>query len=182
MLNYYGIKQDRKRSDNDIDFLDLDPKDTKKLIAHLKKMGFKLYNGDNATDAMITYEKPNITVDILLDRNGFSGNTEIYKNHTLKIDGLLLVNECGMLFSKLNRIIDLQDGIIDNPNHINTSAAEKIAHDLRDIKLLNLIKASKKSYSEFRLLIEEFVPKIYKEDDDGNEVEISQSRYFNLVK
>ena len=74
-----------------------------------------------------------------------------------------MVNECGMLFSKLNRIIDLQDGIIDNPNHINTSAAEKIAHDLRDIKLLNLIKASKKSYSEFRLLIEEFVPKIYQE-------------------
>lgn len=181
LLNYFGIQHDRKRSDNDIDFLDLNPTDTKKLIAHLKKMGFKLYNG-NVADAMISYEKPGITVDILLDRNGVSRNNEIFRTHLVCNRDFLLVNECGMLFSKLNRIIDLQEGIADNPNQIYTSAAEKIEHDLRDIKLLNLIKASKKSYSEIRTLIEEFVPKIYKEDDYGNDVEVSQIRYFNLIK
>ena len=204
LLNYYQIQHQRIRSDNDIDFLDLNPTQTKKLIAHLKKMGFKLYNGDNVADAMVTYQKANITVDILLDRNGFSGNHEIYKNHTVTIDDILLINECGMLFSKLTRIIDLQAGITATSDFYNPAlsdfynpkancwgfaipvpispAAQKIQHDMQDIKLLNLIKAAKKSHPEIRQLIEENVTKIYKEDENGEEVEISQTKYFSLIK
>ncbi len=131
---------------------------------------------------MKTYMMDSITVDILLDKYGYSGNSEISRQHLIEIEGILMTNESAMTLGKLTRIIDLQNGIASHPLKIHSSAAEKILHDLRDLQWLKLIKERRKSQGEIREMIELFIPKIYEEDEDGNEIEVSQVRYFNLIK
>ncbi len=178
LLNHYGAVHRRVRSDNDIDFLDVDHDGTARLMKRLRKLGFDS-GRCSADDAMVTFSRPGIEVDILLDGGGVAPNADVFGSHLAKVGQLLILNECGMLFSKCTRVIDLQNGLDSGfgGNTATSSAAAKIKHDLGDMALLKLLMAQRNSYAEYRSLVEAFAPPSLSFDGDEPE----PSPYFTLL-
>jgi hypothetical protein len=179
LLNHYGVVHGRVRSDNDIDFLDLDAKGTGRLMRRLERLGLRRCGGHSG-DALLTYAKDGIEVDILMDGGGVASSADVLGGHLVQVGQILVLNECGMLFSKLTRVIDLQNGLASGVDGGSSSAAAKIQHDLGDVALLKQLMARRKSYAEYRALVEEFAPPSLMADGDCDENK--PSPYFTLLQ